>query len=115
MPAWPNSCARACHGPATCRWDPAKLTAVVIGCGLSGALASHYLAMRGYRVMVRGDTARPTSNSYSSRRYLRPPLQEFGQRLATSRPVLAWSQVFDKGPRPTPEDAASSPLLLTSR
>lgn len=56
------------------RWDPSKLTAVVVGAGPTGCLAAHYLAMRGYRVAV-----------------------------------------VDKGPRPQPGDAASSPLVLTSR
>ena len=36
------------------RWDPSKLTAVVVGAGPTGALTAHYLAMRGYRVEVRG-------------------------------------------------------------
>ncbi|GLC51886.1 hypothetical protein PLESTB_000559400 [Pleodorina starrii] len=56
------------------RWDPKTLTAVVVGAGPTGALAAHYLAMRGYRV-----------------------------------------EVYDKGPRPSPGDAASVPLVLTSR
>ncbi|KAG2429476.1 hypothetical protein HXX76_010713 [Chlamydomonas incerta] len=56
------------------KWDPSKLTAVVVGAGPTGALAAHYLAMRGYRV-----------------------------------------EVFDKGPRPRAGDAASVPLVLSSR
>ncbi|GIL74383.1 hypothetical protein Vretimale_2101 [Volvox reticuliferus] len=56
------------------RWDPTTLTAVVVGAGPTGALAAHYLAMRGYRV-----------------------------------------EVYDKGPRPSAGDAASVPLVLTSR
>ncbi|EFJ50014.1 hypothetical protein VOLCADRAFT_117025 [Volvox carteri f. nagariensis] len=56
------------------RWDPTTLTAVVVGAGPTGALAAHYLAMRGYKV-----------------------------------------EVYDKGARPSPGDAASVPLVLTSR
>ena len=47
---------------------------MVVGAGPTGALAAHYLAMRGYRV-----------------------------------------EVYDKGPRPSAGDAASVPLVLTSR
>ncbi|GFR45145.1 hypothetical protein Agub_g6526 [Astrephomene gubernaculifera] len=56
------------------RWNPANLTALVVGAGPTGALAAHYLAMRGYGVVV-----------------------------------------VDKGPRPAPWDAASVPLVLSSR
>eukprot|EP00198_Chlamydomonas_reinhardtii_P010201 XP_001699538.1 predicted protein [Chlamydomonas reinhardtii] len=49
------------------KWDPSKLTAVVVGAGPTGALTAHYLAMRGYRVEV-GRQLRPVDSSSLYRR-----------------------------------------------
>ncbi|KAG2498634.1 hypothetical protein HYH03_003381 [Edaphochlamys debaryana] len=78
------------------RWDPTKLTAVIVGAGPTGALAAHYFAMRGYTVQVYDKGPRPQPGDASS-----VPL------VLTSRGAIAYEELsLDSqhrvGPRGTP-------------
>ncbi|KXZ43656.1 hypothetical protein GPECTOR_83g268 [Gonium pectorale] len=64
------------------RWDPSSLTAVVVGAGLSGSLAAHYLAMRGYSVRVLERGPRPRAGDAAG-----------GPLVLTSRAAIAFEEL----------------------